>query len=343
MVLGINGAVMLKVSRRLIDATGMRDVIQRRIPVMSLDSGNPGPAVWLAGCIHGDEPGGAVIIHDVFKSVRKAGLSCGSLHALPLVNSTGFENVSRFINSDREDLNRCFPGNSKGTMGERVARRLFHLITKTKPDLVIDLHNDWIQSVPYVLIEPRDQFQTVKLRRETIRFAIATGLLIVQESEISEATSRTLTGSLLAARVPAFTVEAGGACGIVESSIAAGKRAVLGVLHELGMTDIDGYNEPERLTPSHVLDYTSRPHCTSSGIIRFSVNPGDVISANQELGRVYSAFGVVEETLRARRPGYVLGVSDHARAVPGSEVVAIAEFDAEYDRLQQSGTAADVS
>jgi predicted deacylase len=320
---------MIKVSKRLIDVTGMRDVIQRRIPVMSLDSRSPGPVVWLTGCIHGDEPGGAVIIQDVFKAVRKAGLECGALHGLPLINSAGFENVSRFINSDREDLNRCFPGDPRGTLGERIAHRLFNLIRKSEPDLVIDLHNDWIQSVPYALLEPRSQFRSAKLREGTAALAMATGLLIVQESEASGATTHTLSGALVASDVPSFTVEAGGACGIVESSIAAGTAAVMDVLHELGMLSVPSRTAARRPSASRVLDYTSRPRCTSSGIIRFCVAAGDAVGANEELGRVYSAFGAVEETLRATRPGYVLGIADHARAVPGSEVVAIAEFGAD--------------
>jgi predicted deacylase len=78
-----------------------------------------------------------------------------------------------------------------------------------------------------------------------------------------------------------------------------------------------------------VLGYTSRPHCTSSGLIRFSVAPGDKVKAEEAVAQVFSAFGSVEETLRADCAGFVLGVADHARAVPGSEVIAIAEIDAE--------------
>jgi predicted deacylase len=58
--------------------------------------------------------------------------------------------------------------------------------------------------------------------------------------------------------------------------------------------------------------------------VRFSVTPGDEVRAEQTVAQVFSAFGSVEETLRADRAGYVLGVSDHARAVPGSEIIAIA-------------------
>ncbi|MGW8369959.1 MAG: hypothetical protein ACWGPN_14950, partial [Gammaproteobacteria bacterium] len=226
---------MLKYSKRLIDITGMRDVIQRRVPVLTLDSGKRGATVWLSGCIHGDEPGGAAIIHDVIGAVRESGMRRGVIHALPLINSMGFENVSRYINSDREDLNRCFPGNPKGSMGERIARRLFDMIAKTQPDLVIDLHNDWIQSMPYLLLEPRAHFRAPGLRARTIEAGRATGLLMVQDSDSAEAMSRSLTGALVASGVCAFTLEAGGAGAIVEASVAAGKVAVLGALHHLGI------------------------------------------------------------------------------------------------------------
>jgi predicted deacylase len=317
---------MLRFSKRLIDISGIRDIVQRRIPVMTLNSGTDGPVVWLTGCIHGDEPGGAAIIHDVFKTLRKTGFERGALHALPLINSTGFENVSRFINADREDLNRCFPGNAKGTAGERVARRIFDLIKESEPTLVIDLHNDWIQSVPYVVLEPRSLFRNTRLRARTVQNAGATSLLVVEESESFHETERTLAGALVASGVSAITVEAGGACGIVESSVQAGRNAILGVLRAVGMKQdlSDGGNG--QLKPVHVLDYTNRPLCTSSGIIRFSVTPGEAVAANQELGQVYGAFGSTEERLHAIRPGYVLGISDHARALPGSEVIAIAEF-----------------
>ncbi|MDX1561730.1 MAG: succinylglutamate desuccinylase/aspartoacylase family protein [Gammaproteobacteria bacterium] len=316
---------MLKLSKRLIDITGMRDIIQRRIPVLTLDSKKPGPVVWLIGCIHGDEPGGVAIIHDVFKLMRETDMACGTLNALPLVNSMGFENVSRFINSDREDLNRCFPGDAKGTMGERIARRLFDLIIKTEPDLVIDLHNDWIQSVPYLLLEQRSRFRDRDVRKRTIELAAGTGLLIVQESAPDDDAAGALSGAMVAAGVPSFTVEAGGAGGIVEASIASGKRAVVGALHRLGMTGPGAEQFVPAARKPRVLDYTSHPRCTSSGIIRFAVTPGQQIEAEQKLAEVYSAFGSIEETLRADASGYVLGVSDHARVVPGTEIVAIAE------------------
>lgn len=325
---------MLKASRRLIDVSGMTDIIQRRIPVMTLDSRSPGPTVWLTGCVHGDEPGGTVIIHELLKSIRESGLAAGVVHALPLINSMGFENVSRYINPEREDLNRCFPGDSCGTMGERIARRLFDLIEKTEPDLVVDLHNDWIQSVPYVIVEPNGLYPQKSLRQRTIALAKTTGLLVVQEPSVTRDVSRTLSGSLVAAGIGAFTIEAGGACGIVEAGIDAGKQAMLAVLAELGMLAGELMKNLPASSPKGVLRYASRPLCTSSGIVRFSVAPGDPIEAGQKVAQIFSAFGSLEETLRAEKAGYVLGVADHARALPGTEVIAIAEI-----RAQRQGAA----
>ncbi len=138
----------MRISRRTIDIAGLRDIIQRRIPVLVADSHRPGPVVCLTACIHGDEVGGTAIVHDVFARFRREGLKRGSVYAYPLVNSLGFENAARFITSDGEDLNRCFPGDARGRMGQQIARRLFDTIMKAQPDLVIDLHNDWIRSVP---------------------------------------------------------------------------------------------------------------------------------------------------------------------------------------------------
>ena len=316
---------MLRVSRRLIEVSGMTDISQRRIPVLTLDSKQPGPNIWLTGCIHGDEPGGAVIIHEVVRAVRESGMACGTIHALPMVNPMGFENLSRYINSEREDLNRCFPGNPRGTMGERIAHRVFGMITATEPDLVIDLHNDWIQSVPYLLLEPTELFPRRKLRDETTRLAAATGLLLVQESQVTEALRHTLTGALVAAGIRAFTIEAGGAGSIVEASIAAGKATILGVLENLGLLHADHEHEIPAPSPAVIHNYTDRPLSTSSGIVRFAVGPGDTIRPGQTVARVYTAFGSLEETLRAENAGVVLGVADHARTVPGTEVIAIAE------------------
>ncbi len=314
----------MRVTRRSIDITGLRDIIQRRIPVLVADSRVPGPVVCLTACIHGDEVGGTAIVHDVLDHLRRHGLKCGRVLAYPLVNSSGFENVSRYITADGEDLNRCFPGNARGSMGQQIARRLFDAILRSEPDLVIDLHNDWIRSVPYCLVDPVDQFPEKSLYSRVLDLAHATGLLLVEDSDVFHPLANTLAGAAIAEGIPAFTIEAGGSFAVVEDGVAAGKRAVLATLAMLDMIDTDAGTN--RATPAaQALSYTDRPLCSTCGLIRFFVQPGEAIRKGQKLATVYNAFGSREETLIAGGDGYVLGLEDNARVLPGRAVIAIAE------------------
>ncbi len=314
----------LRVSKRFIDITGLRDIIQRRIPVLIADSKQAGPVVWLTACIHGDEVGGTAIIHDVFIRLKEFGLLRGRVHAYPLVNSMGFENVSRFINTDREDLNRCFPGDPRGSMGQQIARRLYDTIIKSEPDLLIDIHNDWIESVPYLLIEPANIYPNKELFAQVTDLARASRLLLVEDSSDGNAPENTLAGALVSAGIPAYTIEAGGAYAVVEEGVKAGTNAILSTLQALEMIDL-GEALPARGAPKERLRYTNQPLCTTSGLIRFAVKPGQEIRKGQLLATVYSAFGSREESLRAAADGFVLGLEDHARVLPGREVIAIAE------------------
>jgi predicted deacylase len=310
------------IRRRAIKITGSSDTVQMRVPVLTVDSGIDGPVVWLTACIHGDEVGGTAIVHDVFQALRRQGLIRGAVHGMPLINSVGFENVSRFINADREDLNRCFPGTRDGSMGQRVARRLFDAILQVQPDLVIDVHNDWVHSVPYILLDPPGIFANPDAYGRALEAARATRLLLVEDTDVLSPLRNTLAGALATVGVPALTVEAGGAGRIVEANVSAGASAVLATLEKLGLTAPTGHADSTHAQP--LLRYSSSPLCNSSGLIRFAVGPGETVTKRQVLARVFSAFGAREETLRAEAPGYVLGLEDHARVAPGSAVIALA-------------------
>ncbi len=314
----------MRINRRTIAITGLRDIIERRIPVLVASSHQSGPVVCLTACLHGDEVGGTAIVHDVFAHLRQHGLRRGTVYAYPLVNSMGFENASRYITSDGEDLNRCFPGDARGSLGHRIARRLFDTIVQASPDLVIDLHNDWIRSVPYLLLDPPGEYRNKALYRRVLELARGTGVLLVEDSDVFDRHCNTLAGALIAEGVAAFTLEAGGSFAVVEEGVAEGARAVLSTLAMLGMIEggLPAVAPPANDTP---LRYTDQPLCTTSGLARFAVSPGEEIAAGQLLATVYSAFGSTEEQIRASGPGFVLGVEDHARVLPGRAVVAIAE------------------
>ncbi|HLD28170.1 MAG TPA: succinylglutamate desuccinylase/aspartoacylase family protein [Patescibacteria group bacterium] len=303
------------------------DLSVRKLAVMSAKSNNPGSVVWLTGCVHGDEVGGIAIIQEIFKKLKTQPLIRGSIFAIPIMNPMGFETNSRHIAMSEEDLNRSFPGQKTGSLAERVAGKIFSIITDTKPNLVLDLHNDWINSIPYTLIDPRPAKQR-EAYEITKKIAHETGFLVINEQEIDDDArelKKTLSGSLINQGIPALTLELGESYIIDEKNVIEGVKSIWNILSYLQMV------EPDKQTFKHhstvgwenkILNYSHLPTSSTSGIVRFLIKPGEVVKKGQPIARVYNVFGKLEETISANRDGVLLGNSDSVVALPGVPLMA---------------------
>jgi predicted deacylase len=302
------------------------DLSRRRLPLMAVESPRPGPVLWLTACVHGDEVGGIVIIHELFKRVRKQ-LVRGALCAFPLMNPLGFETASRDIILSKEDLNRSFPGNAEGSIAERIADTTFTTICRTTPTLVLDLHNDWRKSIPYTLIDPRPGQVDETVYRRAEEFGTHTGLLPILDTDILK---KSLTYSLLQHNIPALTLELGEPYVVNEKNIEYGVSAIWNILMHLEM--VKQVNEPFRFPVPEsyrgkILTYSQDPLSSTSGIIRFLAKPGDLVHQGQPVAKIYNTFGKLLETVRALHEGIVLGHSDFSVAFPGVPVMAFGIID----------------
>ncbi len=291
------------------------DMKKSELAYLEIKSQKPGPVVWLTAGIHGDEVGGVAAVQAVFKKLRRIGLLKGKVCAFPLVNSAGFENASRHLPISKEDINRAFPGKSNGTSAERLAAMVFKQIKDTKPTVVVDLHNDWQNSVGHILIDACQK----RIYKQTELYARQLGLPMVQEEKI-KIRNKTLSGSLLATGIPALVIETCGTYVVNEKELAKEVRAILNLLSFLGMIKIK--HQPI-IKEQKILKYSEKPICRTSGLIRFLVKPGAVVKTGQPVAKIYDALGKLQETLKAPSRGLVLGYyNDSAVAWPGRPVLA---------------------
>ncbi|MGQ9720605.1 MAG: succinylglutamate desuccinylase/aspartoacylase family protein [Candidatus Jordarchaeum sp.] len=297
---------------------------------MEIISVNPGPVVWLTGCVHGDEVGGIVVIQEIFKKLRREPLLKGSVHAFPLMNPIGFETASRHITLSREDLNRSFPGNKNGSLAERIADKIFTTIIETNPTLVLDLHNDWRKSIPYTFIDPPEVVSDKETYEKMKLFSKMTGFLIVSEQKEAyerEHMEKTISGSFNRHGIPSLTLELGESYVVNEENVEYGVKSILNILDYLGMvkpmSEKFTYQIPEFLREK-VLRYSHRPLSAASGVVRFLIEPGNFVKKGQSVARVYNAFGKLRDTIRALQDGVVLGYSDSSVGFPGVPVIAFA-------------------
>jgi predicted deacylase len=294
------------------------DLSRRRLPLMSATSASAGPVVWLTACGHGDEVCGIVIIQEVFKKIRRR-LLRGAVHAFPLMNPMGFETASRQITMSREDLNRSFPGEPAGSLGKRIAHRIFSAIMETSPDL----HNDWTESIPYVLIDDDPGGAHKAAYAKAASFAEQTGLVAIVDTD--ELTG-TLSDNLLLSDVPALTLELGEPYVINERNVEYGLGVIWNLLADLKMieplAERFSYSAPSAYSPGKLLRYSDKPYSSTSGIVRFLAKPGDVVTQGQALARIVNAFGKQQETVRALGDAIVLGHSDLSVVFPGMPIMA---------------------
>jgi len=116
-------------------------------PVEVIHGKKPGPTLLVCSAVHGDELNGVEIIRRLRTLPALNNLS-GTLVLVPVVNLHGFINQSRYL-PDRRDLNRCFPGSKKGSLGSRIAHDFFNLVVR-RCTHAIDLHTArWRSDSPF--------------------------------------------------------------------------------------------------------------------------------------------------------------------------------------------------
>lgn len=313
------------------------DLSRRRLGLMEARGLKSGPTVWLTACMHGDEVGGMVVIHEIFNQLRQIPLARGRLLAFPLMNPTGFETRNRHLPLSEEDLNRVFPGHPRGSFAQRLADLIFSQICETKPAAVLDLHNDWNGALPYAVLDPPGAGEAPEMDRQIFDLALQSGLPIVRESADTLETipaERTLSGSLRRRGIPALTLELGEANKINEHDVQNGVRAIWRILSKIGLVSFET-PPPDLALPDPVraaiegreLFYTHQPTSSTTGVIRFQASTGTLVKSGQKIARVFNTFGKPVETLTAPGAALVLGQSDSAVAHPGAPVMAFALLD----------------
>lgn len=294
-----------------------------RIPFMSIKSKNQGPVLWLTACSHGEEIISNAVIRGVFKKLKnkKNKLCKGVVYAFPIMNPPGFKKLEHNIPFTDEDLNRNFPGKNNGTLAEKLAYKIFNKITKTKPDLVLDLHNDWKNSVPYALID-YDKKINKKIYEKIKIHAKKTGFLVIFDTKNIK---KTLTYNLIKKRVRALVLELGESYVINKKDVENGVKAIENILVSLGMIRKKKnfkffIHRTKKI--NKILKYYEKPYSSKKGRVEFLVKSGEIVKKGKKVAKIYDISGKPLETLRALKKGVVISCTDDKVVSPKKPIIA---------------------
>lgn len=316
---------MTKIKNSFVKVLTGSELASRKLPLMIAKSNVQGPRVWLTACSHGDEVGGMVVVQEIMKRLEKYPLLKGSIYAFPLMNPMGFEVASEDIVIDSGNLNRSFPGDKNGTIAERIAETIFSTIMKTKPSLVLDLHNDWRNSIPYILLDAKIKNPNIREKDELL--AKKSGLLIVKETkeDLNEGLDKSLSYTLNNKNIPSLTLELGESDIVNEKNVEDGVGAIWNLLEQLKMVEEIreefNYQYPQVFN-GKILKYSQQYINSTTGVIRFFSKPGTIVKKGQLVARVYNSFGKLQENVTALNDGIITGYSNYSVAIPGVPIIA---------------------
>ncbi|MEZ6132495.1 MAG: succinylglutamate desuccinylase/aspartoacylase family protein [Planctomycetaceae bacterium] len=269
-----------------------------------------GPVVFITAALHGDEINGtgavrALLTAADFKVLR------GSVILVPVVNLMGFEQHSRYL-PDRRDLNRSFPGSSKGSLASRMARVIFDEIV-VRSDFGIDLHTASIRRTNYPNI--RGDMTNAAVRGIATAFGCE---LIVAGRGPRGALRREAT----AADCPTIVIEGGEVWKVEPAVVETSVRGIRNVLSSLAM--IDGYLE----APPYqvVIHHTKWVRAENGGFLQFHVKPGDVVEKGQPLTTNTDLLGHELGVMLSPFDAVVIGLTTIPAVSPGEPVCHLGEL-----------------
>jgi predicted deacylase len=321
--------------QRFVDVFTLFDGSKARFPLMAKRSPHDGPKVFLTGVVHGEEVVGIEVIHRIFETVK---LSRGSIYAIPVCNMGGFSLGLRTVPygemADWGNLNRAFPGNQNGKPQEKLARAIFHEIISQEPDLVIDIHADSQNSIPYILLDRPLEKVTEEFLGKTKELAEVFGVTVCNDDTfqgyIADHSDKTLSGAIFNyARIPAFTVELGGPMVIKESFVRVGVNGVKNVLAKLGMM-ADGWEfwkAKSKISVEYPLRTETISAAEQSGKISYRVKPGERVEKEQLIAVIEDVFGKKQEEIKSPMDGWVISLGYQALSFPGIAIATLAVKD----------------
>ena len=280
------------------------------LPVHVVHGEEQGPTIFLSGAIHGDEIQGVEIIRRILAHPALMKLK-GTVLAVPIVNSFGFLNHTRYM-PDRRDLNRCFPGSDRGSLASQVADIFFREVV-LKCRYGIDYHTAALHrtNLPQVRLAPDEP--------ELLELAEAFAPPVILVSRLREKSLRLAAGE---AGVKVLLYEGGEALRFDEMAIDAAVKGSLRVMAHLGMID----PMARKIAPATVFsDASAWVRSPESGILHTTRRIGDRVGKREVVGVVADPLGSSSLPLVSDEDGIIVGRTNLPIVNRGDAVFHIAK------------------
>lgn len=281
------------------------------MPIKVINGKKPGPCLVALSTLEGNEFIGLDILNQLFDLIDPNQL-CGTLITVPVLNVYGLTHYPK-ISPAGQPLINCFPGDEKGSYGERIA----HIFTQeilTKADYCIEFKTGSLnhEIFPHVYCNFDD--------KASLKMARAFQAPVITEVETSASELRQTTESL---NIPLLVYQAGEAMRFDNLAIQTGLTGIQNVMRYLQLL-------PEQLEKT-TTPVVARDHdwlvAHASGIMHTEVSLGQHIKKGEKIGRLSDPFSNENSTtITSHLDGVVIGINRTPLVQEGLSIFKIASF-----------------
>ena len=262
------------------------------VPLVLINGSSEGRRLFIQAAVHGVEVNPLESLRRVVTGLNPQEVH-GQIVAVTVANPLGFRHHDRRNITDREDVNRVWPGRADGGLAERIAHAIYEQAVKGA-DLVVDLHTGYSTMITHTVYGEGDAAS------ESLARCFGTEYLIMEEQDDDWSRAR-FSGKLRnvanADGIPAITPELGGHSKFEGNQIQSGVMGLTNVLVRYGFIRGDVIAPHRQIT---IRNHLTKVTANEGGIFVATVRPGQEVWETQELGYIYTPgdFEIVE-TVRA--------------------------------------------
>ena len=270
-------------------------------PVYVIHGKKPGITLCLTAAVHGDELNGVEIVRQTINNIFPDEFA-GTLIGVPIVNLLGFTRGTRYL-PDRRDLNRYFPGNSRGSAASRIANSFFEEIIK-HCDRLVDFHTGSLNRTNMPQLRANLQIPDV------LEFTQNFGSTAVLHSKKLRGNLRT---SATNAGIPAVALELGEPGSLQKKQIKDGVKIIKVLLNKLDMIK----SHRTRSEPQPIY-YSSRwVRVNNGGLLTTEVKVGARVKVGTVLGSIVNPLSNESFEVISPYNGRLLGMALNQFMLPG--------------------------
>lgn len=278
-----------------------------KIPVIVIRGMNKGPTLGITAALHGNELNGISTIFKLVKAVDPTKLS-GNLIMVPISNVPGYLLNQRAFN-DGADLNRIMPGKEKGTGSAMYAHQFINKIV-SKFDYLLDLHTASSGRVNSLYIRADLESE------ETRNLAYLQNPQIIVQKYDDPGTLRSWANEN---KIPAITIEIGNPDAFQHTLIDETMEGIINTMTYLKM--LEGEVKDMVTDDAVICDHSYWIYSCRGGIIDVFPALADTVDEGDVIAKVYDVYGKVKETIKADKPGVVIGKNIAPHCPAGSRVL----------------------